>query len=71
MSEDTPSKKTLIEQIYDEFLASVEISQEFDNTSIEGLRGLIARGELKQPKTVTAAIVPRRKEDNEASRAGN
>jgi len=50
------SKKRLGEEVYDELFANIEKHDEFDGGTIETLRLLAAKDELKKPGKIIEAI---------------
>lgn len=56
MSEETVTKKSLIEQIMDEMFASIEKREEFEEKTLLDLKHLARTEGLKKPAQVTKAI---------------
>lgn len=50
------SKKSLVEQIYDELFANIEKHKEFDGGMIRTIKQLAANGELKKHRKLMKAI---------------
>jgi len=69
MGNEDFSKKPLIEQIYDELFANIGTHNEFDEGTIETLKQMAHKGELKKPAKVTGAIKVPMANDNETTGA--
>ena len=67
MKNEDFSKKTLIEQIYDELFSNIETHNVFDEGTIKTLKQMAAKGELKKPAKVTGAIKVPMENDNETT----
>lgn len=69
MDKEDFSKKPLIEQIYDELFANIEKHDTFDKGTIDTLKRMSAKGELKKPSKVKGAI--KISKENETTGTGN
>ena len=56
MTEGTSVEKSLVDQILDEMFSKIEGRSEFDARTVQRLRDLAARGDLKRAAQVTLAI---------------
>ena len=56
MSQQTTVPKSLVEQIVDEMLASIEDREEFDPETIQRLKELSKCGDLTKPRQIAKAI---------------
>ena len=71
MKNENLSKKPLVEQIYDELFTNIEKHNAFDIETINTLRQMAAKDELKKSGKVTEAIKVPVKEKNETAGTGN
>lgn len=67
MSDDKEIQKSIIEQIYDEMFHILEEGDIFDNISIEKLKILANKGDLKKEKTVYKVLKSKEENNNEDS----
>ncbi len=56
MSEDTQKSKTLIDQIYEEFLESLKKTGEFDDKLLTQIATLVKNGEIRKHQLVTKLL---------------
>lgn len=71
MDNEDLSKKPLIEQIYDELFANIEMHDTFDEGTIETLKQIAVKGEMKKPAKVKGAIKVTMSKENETTGTGN
>ena len=67
MKKEDFSKKPLIEQIYDELFDNIETHNAFDEGTINTLKQMAVKGEMKKPAKVTGAIKVTKENDNETT----
>lgn len=56
MSEDTQQSKTLIDEIYEEFLESLKKTGEFDDKLLTQIDALVKNGEIRKHQQVTKLL---------------
>ncbi len=56
MSEDTQKSKTLIDEIYEEFLESLKKTGEFDEKLLPQIAALVKNGEIQKHQQVTKLL---------------
>ena len=56
MSEDTQQSKTLIDEIYEEFLESLKKTGEFDDKLLTQLAALIKNGDIRKYQQVAKLL---------------
>ena len=67
MTEGTSVEKSLIDQILNDMFSNIEGQSEFDARTVQRLRDLAARGELKRAAQVALAIKPEGGLDHESA----
>lgn len=65
MQKEGQNKRSLVDQIFDEMLAKIEKSKEFDNATIEKLRNLVKQGDFSDVSKIVEAIGPHMSLNNE------
>jgi len=56
MEKDNHCNRSIVEQIYDEFIVNIEGQDDFNAEMIENIKEFITKGEIKKSEKVAEAI---------------